>query len=361
LPQSEDQPVLSLFPNGHSASPIQLPLQSFIDTGNTDPVQVFLFNLDQRSRTLPPVFDLSGDTSYLNGIRFTPVTDSNSSVLFAQEMTTSLDIPDGAVQIDSLSPEQQKAIVKEILGHDYEENLNKEKVEKGEAKPLWAQEFTIKALVETRETIEHHILQDFGFKGKFYIKTTNGKQYIIFKGYAGLRKWMTGTRYAATNPRVFNFSAAGKIKTAMEGNEVTIIIVGAIDIVLWMTDKSNEKQFSDLCIEIGMDVLKLVVNSLITAGITAAILAGIAALSITAPVWAVVVGAIVIGVGIGFLINWIDQKTGATEYVKEKGREGENLLKEAWQDNVVEPMGRMLYQLEKSIENLYYNPVGSGW
>jgi hypothetical protein len=363
LPQTEEQPVLSLFPNGHSGNPIQLPLKSFIDTQNTDPIQVFLFNLNPRRSSAIPVLDLSGDTSYLNGIQFEPVTDNDSSLLFAQEMNSPLNIPDGPVVIDSLSSEHQKTIVREILGHDYEVNLDKEKVEKGEGKPFWAKEFFVKAGVEIHETIEHHILQDFGFKGKFYIKTTNGKQYIIFNGYAGLRKWMTGTRYAVTNPKVFNFSAAGKIKTAMKGNEVTIIIVGAIDIVLWMTDKSNEKQFSDLCVELGMDVLKLIVNSLITAGIMAGVL--IALKSFTAPVWVVVVGAIVLGVCVGFLLDLVDNKIGATEYVKEKGREGQNLLEEIWQDNVTEPLGRMYYQLEKSIENLYFNPVGNpvgaGW
>ena len=49
-----------------------------------------------------------------------------------------------------------------------------------------------------------------------------------------------------------------------------------------------------------------------------------------------------------------DNKIGATEYLKEKGREGQNLLEEAWQENVVDPMSQMLYQFEKSIENIYY-------
>jgi hypothetical protein len=354
LPQSEEQPIISIFPSGPSGNQFQFPLKSFIDLPKNDPVQIFLLNLNSKNAPATPTLELTGDTSYLNGIKFTPVTDDDSSLLFTQEMTKPLNLPDGAIQIDSLSPEQQKTIVQEILGHDFEEKLDKEKVEKGEGKPFWAKEFSVKAGVEIYETIEHHILQDFGFKGKFYIKTTKGKQYVIFKGYAGLRKWYTLSRYAVTKPEVFNFSAAGKMKTTMKGNGVTIIIVGAIDIVTWMMEEDNEKQVSDLCVELGMDFLKLIVNSLITAGLTAAILVGIAALAITAPVWVVVVGAIAIGIGVGFLLDWVDTKVGATEYLKEKGREGQNLLEDAWQKNVVDPMSQMLYQFEKSIENLYY-------
>ena len=319
LPQSEEQPIISIFPNGPSGNQFQLPLKSFINIQNNDAVQIFLLNLNSKNTPATPITKLSGDTSYLNGLQFTPVTDDNSSVLFTQEMTKPLNIPDGAVHIDSLSPEQQKTVVKEILGHDYEENLDKEKVEKGEGKPFWQKEYMVKAGEEVYETIEHHILQDFGYTGTFCIKTTKGKQYIIFKGAAGLRKWYTGTRYAATNPRVFNFSAVGKMKTAMKGNGVTIIIVGAIDFVSWMMDKDNGKQVSDLGVELGMDFLKLVVNSLITAGITAGLLALIAAGAITAPVWIVVAGAITIGICVGLLLDFVDNKIGATEYLKEKG------------------------------------------
>ena len=362
IPQSDDQPVFNLFPQGQTANQIyQIPLQGFIAAENTDPIKIFLFNFNPPSGAYPPVLKMSGDASYLNGIGFTPVTDDDSTLLFSQEMSSPLNIPDGPVNIDELTKENTQSIVKEILGQDYEQHLDKEKVEKGEEKPFWTKEYSIKAGVEIHELIEHHILKDFGFKGKFFVKTTKGKQYVIFKGFAGMRKWYSGTRYAATNPKVFNFTASGKLKSGMKGNAVTMLIVGSVDIVSWMMNDDKDKQFSDLCVELGMDSLKVVVGSLITAGITAAVLAGLAALALTAPVWLVVGGAILIGIAVGFALDFIDQKTGASEYMKTKGQEGQSLLEEAWKEHVEEPFGRLYYQLEKSIENLYLNPAGPGW
>jgi hypothetical protein len=363
IPQSDAKPVFSLIPDsGGSNKAFNIPLRSFINPENSDPVKIFLFNPASSADRSTSAMRLDGDASYLNGIRFTPITDDDSPMLFVQEMKSRLNIPDGEVIIGNLNGKDCESIVKEILGQDFEDQLDREKVEKGEKETFWTRnEITSSTLAAGHDFyLERYILRDFGSKGKFYIKTTRGKQYVIFKGYKGLRKWYTGTRYKATNPKVVDLTVKGALKAGLKGNGATMLIVGAVDIVDWMFDKDNEKQLSDLCVTLAMDSLKVVVSSIIAAGLTSFALLFVAGLSITAPVWIVVTGTIVIGIGSAFMLDLIDQKIGTSDYMKSKGREGESLLNELWQEDVVEPFGRMYYQLEKTIENLYFIPIGSG-
>ena len=342
-------------------NPFQFPLKSFIDTGNDEPVKMFVFQPKKTGNI--PAIELDGYTSYLNGLEFSPVPDDDGTLLFSQELQNVINIPDGPVEIDFLNDEQCQQVVEEILGDDFEEQIDREKVEKEEGQNFWTVKDGISAGVDaTKDIIIHrHILKDFGFKGKFYIKTVKGKQYVIFRGYSGLRKWYTGTRYKVTNPKVLSLSAVGKIKSGLKGNAVTILIVGAIDIVDWILSEEEDKQFEDLCVTLGMDALKVVVGSIITAGLAALALAGIAALGVTAPVWIVIGGTIVLSIIVGFGLDFLDNKIGASEYMKGKGCEAGSFLEEAWQNNVVEPLGRMYYQLEKSIENMYFRRMRIGW
>lgn len=358
IPKTAQEPVFNLFPDtGDMNNLFQFPLKSFIDTANDDPVKMFVFQPKKTGNI--PAIELDGDTSYLNGLDFSPVPDDDDTLLFSQELKQSVNIPDGPVEIDSLNNEQCELIAKEVLGDDFEELMDREKVETEEGQKFWtAKKGVSTGAVFTKDiTINYQILKDFSFKGKFYIKTVKGKQYVIFRGYNGLRKWYTGTRYRVTNPKVINLSAAGKLKSGLKGNMVTILIVGAIDLADWILSEEEDKQFEDLCVTLGMDALKVVVGSIITAGIAALVLLFV---SSTAPVWLVIGGTIALGVFVGWGIELLDDKIGATDYMKEKGRDAGNFLEDAWQENVVEPLGRMYYQLEKSIENVYLGRMRIG-
>jgi hypothetical protein len=363
VPQSETKPVFTIYPDaGHSNKAFDLPLQSFFAKDSTDPVKIFMYNYASSGSSPKPEMKLDGDTSYLNGIQFAPVTDEGASLVFVQEMKSPLNILDGEVIIENLSGKDCNSIVKEIIGHDFEDQLDRKKVEKGEKETFW----TGNEIAATGSTaandfyLERHILRDFGFKGKFYVKTTNGKQYLIFRGYKGLRKWYSGTRYKATNPKVVDLTVKGALKSGLKGNGVTIIIVGAIDFFDWLYSKENEHELSVLCASLAMDSLKVVVSNIIAAGAVSFILAIFVSSVSALPVCVVVVGTIIIGAVIAVGIDFIDYKIGATNYMKNQCRPAESFLKESWQEIVAEPFGKMYYQLEKTIENLYYNPVWVG-
>jgi hypothetical protein len=191
IPQSERQPIFNLNTGGNDSSEaFSVPLKAFIDGESTDPVRIFLFNFDRSSSVDRPIMSLNGDTSYLNGINFTPVTENDSTMLFCQEIQDRLNIPDGTVKIEDISDQECDIIVKELLGEHFEDKLNKGKVEKGEGKSFWNEEKIISTTLEAGHQIflQRHILQDFGFEGKFYLKTAGAKQFVIFRGFRGCRK-----------------------------------------------------------------------------------------------------------------------------------------------------------------------------
>ncbi len=122
-------------------------------------------------------------------------------------------------------------------------------------------------------------------------------------------------------------------------------------------DKNNDKKVSDLCVQLGMDALKVVVSSLIAAGVVAVILAAIATTAVTVPVLLIIAGTIFIGVVIGKVLDFVDTKTGSTEYMKIQTRKGVTFLEGSknWQQYVAEPMGRLYYQLGNVSERLKYD------
>lgn len=46
------------------------------------------------------------------------------------------------------------------------------------------------------------LLKELGIRGGYYVKEYHGRTYVIVNGHAGLRAYLTGTRYLAENPKV---------------------------------------------------------------------------------------------------------------------------------------------------------------
>lgn len=297
--------------------PLRCSLHPFTSVWN-DPISIYHYM---------PEVSLAG-TSYFKSIGIEKVKDDGSSLLYIQEMKSSrLHVQDGAVKIEDLDESEVKKIVKEILG-----------VAREGVKPGYK-------ILKERE-----LLMDFGYNGKFYVKTIKGKQYVVFKGYAGLRKHFTRTHYQVTDTKVLSLSAAGRFKTAMKGTILMLVIVGSIEIAEWALSKDNESQVADLLGTLGMTALKTVISSVITAGIAAWVLAALAATGAVIPVLVVIVGFIAVGVFVGKVLDIIDSKTGATKYVQLQARKGQKFLEknETWQNHVAEPLGRLRYLLEES-------------
>lgn len=139
-----------------------------------------------------------------------------------------------------------------------------------------------------------------------YVKrASNGKDYIIFKGYARSRPNLSGTRYLAENPKVACF-VVGSRDIILDAAKATRVAFVALDI----TRECLSDQFS--LARLGVSVASDISMALIATGLGVAA-GAIATGVIAAP--AVLTFAIVVAVGFvsGMAITAIDSKFKLTE------------------------------------------------
>lgn len=140
------------------------------------------------------------------------------------------------------------------------------------------------------------LLRDFQGLGRYVEKTYQGRRYIIFKGYPGLRRVFQGTRYLADNPRIvaMGIGRLGVKDSVAAGARLTIVLIGAYRIVEHLLN--DEATLGRLIGTLAMDVVKIAAawaasaaagaavamigvasTSLVVGGLIASIFAGLAA------------------------------------------------------------------------------------
>ncbi|WP_156669175.1 hypothetical protein [Shewanella sp. UCD-FRSSP16_17] len=126
---------------------------------------------------------------------------------------------------------------------------------------------------------------------KYKLATYSGKSFIIFQGYAGLRRDLTGTRYLANNPKVISMGIGkvGALKTIKTGGVVTILISAAFHAFdQLMDDKKTWHHFVggmvvDLLIAAGSAAVSLMLVTA-AAALTTAVVGGLAVIVIVGTV-----------------------------------------------------------------------------
>ena len=147
-----------------------------------------------------------------------------------------------------------------------------------------------------------------GVLGQAYVKVArNGRRYIIFKGPAGVRPLLAGTRYSAENPTVACFVVGTRdiLMDAAKATRVAVIAFVAIDVM----KECLSDQFS--LASLGVSVASDVAQATLAAG--AGIVAGVLASAAAAPV--VLTFIIVVGAGFvaGMRLSTLDQEFQLTE------------------------------------------------
>lgn len=148
-----------------------------------------------------------------------------------------------------------------------------------------------------------------GIGARVYVKTYPGRPpHIIIKGYAGLRKVLTGTRYGIHNPKVIAMGVgkAGAVNAAKTGGILTIVLLTTYRVVdYFLTDKAT---LSRLVGTLATDIVKVGIST--GASIGAAMIAG---------GFSIAVGPIFVVVLVGFGTTWgltvLDETYGITERV----------------------------------------------
>jgi len=96
-----------------------------------------------------------------------------------------------------------------------------------------------------------------GFTTKAYVKTYGGKPHIILKGYPGLRRILTGTKYGIKNPKVITIGLgkAGAIHAAKSGGILSVVLLSAYRVAdYFLTDNAT---LSQLIGTLATDVVKV--------------------------------------------------------------------------------------------------------
>lgn len=180
------------------------------------------------------------------------------------------------------------------------------------------------------------LISDLGIKGSVVLKSFKGRQYIIFKGYAGNRSIFTASRYLAKNPKVIDM-AIGKVgvnKSIISGARVTIFLIVPLNILNYILD--DQQTMSRLLGSTATDLMKV--------GVSAA-LASLVATSV-ATITTIAVGplvvAIAIGIVTGYTLDLLDQKFGVTDALVKA-------LVEA-HDNTIGELGRQINKVESHLK-----------
>lgn len=174
---------------------------------------------------------------------------------------------------------------------------------------------------------------------KFYIKKSKtGANMIIFKGYSGLRGFLTGTRYGIDNLKVgmiasassvyvaatsVGLGAAAKTTASSAGKSLGGIgfgIVAAFEIAEWLTTDDPFNNWSDLWMGLGSSAIKAVIATAVGLAVGGMAIAFTAA---AAPAIIVIgIGALAV-IGVSFGLEALDSKFQITNrakgYVNELG------------------------------------------
>ena len=147
-----------------------------------------------------------------------------------------------------------------------------------------------------------------GFGAKAYIKSYGGQPHIVLKGRPGLRKILTGTKYGIKNPKVVSMGLgkSGAIAAAREGGILTVVLLTAYRVADYFL--SDQATLSQLVGTLATDIVK--VGIVTGASILMATVAGATTLAV-GPILAVVV----VGFGVSYLLEKVDNSLGITERV----------------------------------------------
>jgi hypothetical protein len=132
-----------------------------------------------------------------------------------------------------------------------------------------------------------------------YTQLHNGRLYIIFKGHAGLRNVLQGTRYLASNPQILQLGLGVKgLQNVAKGGFILGLVVSAgIEILDFLFN--DQKTLTQLVGSIGYEAVK----SGVVAGLAygAGVFAGTFTAVAVVPLIGMVTLAAVVGIGLNYL------------------------------------------------------------
>lgn len=195
---------------------------------------------------------------------------------------------------------------------------------------------------------EHRaFLKEMGLtKARFY-RMANGTRMVAFRGNNRLRSMITGTRYGMSSLngkkitvldtafRTPTGNAAGAVRSlGTKTGVIGLVFVSTVDIAAWYSLPQNERELSDLIVDLGLNLSIAVVSSILGAVIAGAAIAATAA---AAPVVLFVAGGVLASVIVGWAVGKLVSYTGLRERLKQALRNTEASRDDLYQGMMTAP------------------------
>lgn len=181
---------------------------------------------------------------------------------------------------------------------------------------LKSQISSIPAIVLTVKNIDQ-LLKEFGYTGEFREVKRNGRQYIVFKGYAGMRSIFNAPRYLANNPKILEMGI-GKIgahANLVRGSYLSLFTYTFIEAPQILFEYEG-RTLGELGVRFGSDGAKHALSAL--AGYAGwAALSGASTALIVPPVAAGLIIAITVGIGLDYLDRRLKLTKRLEKYVSQ--------------------------------------------
>lgn len=158
------------------------------------------------------------------------------------------------------------------------------------------------------------LFSDFGSIGaQVYIKEYGGKAHIILKGYPGLRKIFTGTKYGVVNPKVvtMGLGRAGAMNAVRMGGLISIIAMSVFRVTDYFL--ADEPSLSLLFGSLATDIVKIGIATGVGYG-AVALTAGMTATLALGPLAVV----LIVGVVVVWSLGALDEKYEITKKLVKK-------------------------------------------
>ena len=138
--------------------------------------------------------------------------------------------------------------------------------------------------------------------GRVFFKHYGGKLHVVFKGRAGLRQILTGTKYSVSNAKVISLGIgkAGVKSAVRQGAFVSIILLTVWDIADYVMN--DEATLGQLIGTIASDVAKVAVSGVVAAAVGAAAVGTVIGTFALGPL----IVAVAVGIGVSIVLDKLD-------------------------------------------------------
>ncbi len=172
--------------------------------------------------------------------------------------------------------------------------------------------------------------------GKVAFKSYGGKMHVIFKGHAGLRKILTGTRYGVTNAKIVSLGIGekGLRQAVRRGGILSIILITAWNVIDFVL--GDDVTLGQFIGQLSTDVAKIGASAAVGA------IAGAAVVGTAVGAFALgpLIVAVAVGIGVSLVLDYLDNKYGWTSKLQ------------SFLDRKIAEVNAKLFQIRNEVELL---------